>query len=599
MKRKQESPSNAPSPSKKKKCATRWTPKKQRSGGVVTVEAASSSSASSSSAAFKRRDTTTPSPAPPPHATPTPRLPPPPSPPALTSSTLLPPPPPLLRDRPSDFLVDLRRFAFKALIDSAVIPKLLDCVTRKFLLTPTSESWGEECEAVFTLLYVTLHYPSSITAQFAEEVATEFMGRWIADTGTGSLRDLDILITEKKKNASFTLLLLCTANHLPEKVEKSQIEGCLSGSDEWSSDFGVPQWLIDVLGPTENMSSLKRMLFASYMMLEGLPFSLQVQNGYVGVVVQYLSACKLYKESDYNGALVLLNEVDLEKSGKSLQAWVSWLIGLSLFKLGKPHTALVKLQDAVEKCDTAVPAIFNISQVFRKKDLPSAEVETLSLLCRMYEESCSSIAVVLQNLQDTPVCPSVGHRTLFCMEDDLPSLPTYENAVILQAIATFQRGNFEIVLTTLDQIDVHGDYFTFYKESNEKKMECICRAVCRLMKSEALRNLDKTDDSLRECSRLEGDLSWVAASFSTESEICIFILKTLVYSLLSLLHELKKNTKSQSHYKRLAVQNMKIFPETIDLPLWEEFSMSDRLIMENIYCFLDEKFKSSSLHTSC
>ncbi|XP_066983977.1 uncharacterized protein [Macrobrachium rosenbergii] len=522
-------------------------------------------------------------------------------------------------------------------IDSALIPELLDCVIRKFLLAPTKESWGEECEAVLTLLYVGLHHPTTVTTQFAEEVASEFVGRWVADSGPGSLRDIAVLITERDKCSSFALLLLLIGNHLPEKVEKPHLEACISWSDDWSPDCRAPDWLFDAIGHNENIDSLKRMLFTSYMVLKGQPWTLKVRDNYTGVLVQYLAACKLYRESDYGESLALLHEINLEECGTSLQGWVLWSTGLGLFKLGKSTTALVKLQEAIDKCNSSVPAIFNVSQVFRKIGISSAEVETLSLLAaigqdwqpyesmnlqsailhlhnpppdnlstiahfilgarcfclKMYEESCNSIAVLLQNLQDTPAVPTGYHRTLFCVEDDLPGLPDYGNIVVLQSLASFQRGNYEAIVTALDQPGENGEYSSYYKDSSDKKMTHICAATFRFVKSEALMKLGKTEESLMECIRLEGDLSWVMGISTSAWEICILILKTLVYSLLSVLHEQKKNTKSHRHYKRLATQNMEVLPQSMDLPWWEELSMSDKLLMESIYCFLDDRLKGS------
>ncbi|XP_064113461.1 uncharacterized protein LOC135220062 [Macrobrachium nipponense] len=534
MKRLRESAPDAPDSSNKKKCATRWSSKKeQRSGGVVTVEASSSSA---SSAAFKLSDTT-PSPAPTP-PTPAPLPPPPP----LASSAF---PPPSRINEPSEFLTELRKCAFPALRDSALIPKLLDCVMRKFLLVPNKLSWGEECEAVFTLLYVCLHYPTTVTPQFAEEVASEFVGRWVADSGAGSLGDIAVLIAERNKCSSFALLLLLIGNHVPEKVDKFHLEACISWSNGWSPDSRAPDWLIDALGHNENIYSLKSMLFTSYMLLKGQPWTLEVRDNYTGVLVQYLAACKLYRESDYYESLSLLHEINLEECGTSLQGWVLWSTGLCLFKLGKSSTALVKLQEAIDKSNSSVPAIFNVSQVFRKMGISSAEVETLSLLVaigqdwqpyqsmnlqsailrlhnpppdnllsiahfilgarcfclKMYEESCNSIAVLLQNLQDTPVVPTTNHRTLFCVEDDLPGLPDYDNIVVLQSLASFQRGNYEVIVTNLDQLGENGEYSNYYRDSSNIKMAHICAATFRFVKSEALLKLGKTEESLVECIR--------------------------------------------------------------------------------------------------
>ncbi|XP_064112967.1 uncharacterized protein LOC135219812 isoform X2 [Macrobrachium nipponense] len=212
---------------------------------------------------------------------------------------------------------------------------------------------------------------------------------------------------------------------------------------------------------------------------------------------------------------------------------------------------------------------------------------------QMYEESCNSIAVLLQNLQDTPVVPATNHRTLFCVEDDLPDLPDYDNIVVLQSLASFQKGNYEVIVTTLDQLGKNGEYSNYYRDSSNIKMAHICAATFRFVKSEALLKLGKTEESLVECIRLEGDLYWVMGITSSAWEICILILKTLVYSLLSMLHEQKKNTKSHRHYKRLAAQNMLVLPQRMDLPLWEELSVSDKLLMESIYFFLDDKLKGS------
>ncbi|XP_064111501.1 uncharacterized protein LOC135218993 [Macrobrachium nipponense] len=288
-------------------------------------------------------------------------------PPPLASSAFH---PPSRINEPSEFLTELRKCAFPALRDSALIAKLLDCVMRKFLLVPNKLSWGEECEAVLTLLYVCLHYPTTVTPQFAEEVASEFVGRWVADSGAGSLGDIAVLITERNKCSSFALLLLLIGNHVPEKVDKFHLEACISWSNDWSPGSRAPDWLIDALGHNENIYSLKSMLFTSYMLLKGQPWTLEVRDNYTGVLVQYLAACKLYRESNYYESLSLLHEINLEECGTSLQGWVLWSTGLCLFKLGKSSTALVKLQEAIDKSNSSVPAIFMCRRWFRKMAFP-------------------------------------------------------------------------------------------------------------------------------------------------------------------------------------------------------------------------------------
>lgn len=537
----------------------------------------------------------------------------------------------------SSYLLQLRKVAWESLKSTLSIPSLVDHVTKKFLLLPTSDSWSEECESVLTLLYVALHYPTAVTSLFAKGVAVEFFGRWIADNDNPEVSCASALFTDTVKFADFSILLLLLGNLLPQEVETSQLEECLTWSSEWSPDASPPEWLLDASGCEGDFTSLKNLLLASSMMLKGVPWQVKSTGGYAAGITDFLVACRLYKEGDYRESLTRLQDIDSEKCCIDLQGWVFWLTGLGLLKLGKSQTALLKLQAAAEKCDSCIPAIFNISQIFNGMGVGAAELETLSLLsvsgedwqpyatmdlqssvlrlhypppqnlsCRalymlaarcfqmeMYTESCDNVTSLLQKLQNTTLGPSESYQTLFRPEDNVPDLPSYESIIVLQALGYFQNEDYETTLTVLSKLDEKDlSQFNYYEDPENDKMACLITATASFIKSEALSKLDKEVDALHECIKLERDLSWVRGFSDTGWESSILILKTLLYSTMSVLHSLKGNSQSHRHYKHLASQNLGLLSKNRSTPAWGELTLSCTIMMDNIHYTLTDKLST-------
>lgn len=185
-----------------------------------------------------------------------------------------------------------------------------------------------------------------------------------------------------KCGATKVLFLLC-ANLMPTEWGSSVLQAGVSGwSSEWLPGIATPIWLLDAIGSSVDILATLLKVSASLLQVVPVP-EVEVEQSYLGMLTRFLYAASQYQRGEYNCSLNTLQGIQSVFCERRLQAWVSFLGGLCLFKIGKPHTALVKLQDAADKSPFSVAALFNIAQVFHSLEQPRAELEVLELLVKV------------------------------------------------------------------------------------------------------------------------------------------------------------------------------------------------------------------------
>ena len=200
----------------------------------------------------------------------------------------------------------------------------------------------------------------------------------ISDTEAKNLRNLSLLSMRDVKYANFSVLLLLAANHFPSEVEDKDLKECLAWDSLWYPNHNPPQYLLNSLGRDHNVTCLRKLLFASFVTLRGLPLELEARScGHRNAISEFLIASRCYRESNFDGALACASAIDSTKCSSVLQGWVLWLIGLTLVRLDKPALALVKFEAALERSRTCLPALFNVWQVYRKKLIVPGELLAL------------------------------------------------------------------------------------------------------------------------------------------------------------------------------------------------------------------------------
>lgn len=187
-----------------------------------------------------------------------------------------------------------------------------------------------------------------------------------------------------KCGATKVLFLLC-ANLMPTDWGSSVLQADVSGwGSEWLPGTATPTWLLDAVGSTGYVSDFVTLLKVSASLLQVVPVpKVELEHSYLGMLTRFLCAASQYRQCEYRCSLDTLLDINSVVCEERLQAWVSFLGGLCLAKIGKPHTALVKLQDAVDKSPASIAALFNIAQVFHSLGQLRAELEVLELLVKV------------------------------------------------------------------------------------------------------------------------------------------------------------------------------------------------------------------------
>lgn len=186
---------------------------------------------------------------------------------------------------------------------------------------------------------------------------------------------------EHRKCASFITLVLLHANLLPDDSIPLEKLRTLPLDSKWDGGSTIPAWMLD-LPCKDSLFPLNAFLLMSAEVQQcGWQGTRSgAGNTYLGVLGSFLQAVGLYRKEDFTGSLQVLEAIPRSLCGSELEGCVLWLTGLGLAKLGKPHTALLKLEAAVKACEACLPAVFNISCIFHQTDMVTAELECLALL---------------------------------------------------------------------------------------------------------------------------------------------------------------------------------------------------------------------------
>ncbi|KAK8401430.1 hypothetical protein O3P69_002893 [Scylla paramamosain] len=392
-------------------------------------------------------------------------------------------------------LAALRGLVPKVLIGHQPVTALEKVADSWLLSCPSNSTFGEECELVATLLYTTLTFPSGSTLLLPQDLVFTFIERWVEDGGRMEFSELiNLLKLEWKCGAAQVLFLLC-ANLMPDDWGQPVLQADVSAwTWEWLPNVAPPPWLLDVLGSSEDLIEFITLLRVSALLLQGAPISQKEwKDSYLGTLTRFLCAVSQYQQGDYSRSLDTLHNISYIACERRMQAWVLHLGGLGLANLGKPHTALMKLQDAVERSPASLPALYNIAQVFQSLGEQRAELEVLDLLvksgrgkpegpqvslhfsllalhhtppgnlisraqyylsCRLFQEKkYLEAAENLKSLLDEKAPDNRYHiptpRSLLRPKDTLPTLPTYSVLLVLAAMAHMSIASHQHALRIL------------------------------------------------------------------------------------------------------------------------------------------------------
>ncbi|XP_042218636.1 uncharacterized protein LOC121863831 isoform X2 [Homarus americanus] len=391
------------------------------------------------------------------------------------------------------FLLHLRALAQDVLNSSKAITELIDYASKKFLTSLTQSAWEEECELIVTILYLTIAVSKQRNLLFVKGVLVEFFGRWIEDAGGLEFPDILKIVKCEWKCTAFSTLLLLHANLFPDECDLATLEESLTWKSGWFKKK-PPLWLLNSTACTDILK-VNSLLMKSAMVLGGKVIDLESEDTYIGSTEKFLYANQLYKKGEFKASIECLHSISSQNCGADLQGWILWLTGLGLIKLGKSHTALLKLQAAVDKCQKCIPAIFNIAQIFSDMGLCTAELETLSLLkcsleerdafapmnlqssilelhhtppsdlslrtlcilasrclqLKMYSEAIEKFTALLEKLEKHHEVMVTCSKTLLKSEDSVPELPAFECILVLAAVAHISNNESENALKVLSK----------------------------------------------------------------------------------------------------------------------------------------------------
>ncbi|XP_039224994.1 Fanconi anemia group G protein isoform X1 [Crotalus tigris] len=99
----------------------------------------------------------------------------------------------------------------------------------------------------------------------------------------------------------------------------------------------------------------------------------------------FLQGVQELESDNPHHALVLLQAAASGLCSKRVLAQIFTLMGSCYRKIGKPHTALHHLKQALEMDSTFLPALYQAALVYHQLELTEAELEALLLLCQALE----------------------------------------------------------------------------------------------------------------------------------------------------------------------------------------------------------------------
>ncbi|XP_063612881.1 uncharacterized protein LOC134786278 isoform X1 [Penaeus indicus] len=554
-------------------------------------------------------------------------------------------PTPLHPSRPTTPTPTLARFATQPMTEESPASCALDVTKRMLGQAGGLEMWEEECGVMVNLFYHALLQPLHIDRVLLRGFMADFIRKWCEEIEGEDMNALFEARHERRKCAAFTTLALLHANLLPDDSIPLEKLRTLPLDSKWDGGLTIPAGMLDIC--KDSLFPLNNFLLLS---AEVLKCGWQGRragagNTYIGVLGSFLQAVGLYRKEDFTGSLQVLEAIPRHLCGSELEGCVLWLTGLGLAKLGKPHTALLKLEAAVKACEACLPAVFNISCIFHQTDMVTAELECLALLAagkeeksesavpnlqaallglyqtrpadlqmraqyllaarclqmKMHKEASNKFSYLLEKLEDSAIKSSTAKGSVWLQsEDQVPEVPCKESVIVQAAIAHLGEQNIHSALEILQQIDSedleHEKCDAYGKEGREKLRIFTTAAGC-LTKIDTLVKLGKEMEALKVCVRLDQALSWVRYAKVLENkgwELVGVMLKALLYSWLAYLHGVKKSKQSQCHYQRRATQNCRMLLDAPSSPACSELTLTESLALNNVYSYLTSKLQDLS-----
>ncbi|CAL4113292.1 unnamed protein product [Meganyctiphanes norvegica] len=423
----------------------------------------------------------------------------------------------------------------KEALVSGSAEQLYEYIDKKFLTTmPSSEIWCEECEFMIAASLFNLIWEKSGTYQTRMKLLfQDFLERWHEN---GTIEDLVTDCTNSQKSSLFSCLIHLSDILKCTNLEVDILEECL----KWEGREIPPTWLSDMSGVKYGgYSDINYLLHAVSLALKRHRLNFNYSSNYTGSLIGFLIAIQYYQRGHYNESLHTLNGLSLNNQGDDLSGWIQWLSGINLIHCGKYHSALLKLQSAIDSSNLCTRALFQVSQLFHFLDQKSAELETLSLLAvadhggesnthnlqscvlehlhphnpevnivalfllaarclqqKMYKDASKRFNELLSKVQHPPI-EKRPFQTLLRSQDDIPSMPETLCINILAGLAEYKSGNFK------EAIDIGKiapiENINFFETVTKKKVFCISAICGHLVRIKSHMNINYFKEALVAC----------------------------------------------------------------------------------------------------
>jgi len=526
----------------------------------------------------------------------------------------------------------LTKYVKEALVGGSS-DELYEYIEQRLLTTmPSTETWSEECESLVAASLVSLLWEKSgFNLTRIKLLFHSFLERWHE---LGEIEDLVTDCRDFQKSSLFCCLI-----HLIDILEGSNLRiDILQKCLKWTCREIPPRWLSDISGVKNGVySDINNLLHAVSLVFKRKNLDLEFKDNYTGSMISFLTANQYYQKGFYNESLQLLNGLSIDNQGDDLSGWMQWISGIDLLHCGKYHSALLKLQSAIDSSNLCSRALFTVSKLFHLMDQKTAELETLSLLAvadhsvesrthnlqscilerlhppnpdvhivalfllgarclqqKMYKDASKKFNELLSELQHRTISAR-PKQTLLRPQDDIPPVPETNCINVLAGLAEYRNENFK------EAIDIENtsiENIKFFETETKGKVLCIS-AICKhLVKIISHMNMNNLKEALTACIELENLMTWTSGDVSSSGWGHIFLLsKAALYQTAAMLHTTLQNQRNAAHYQRLAAQccgatTAEKAKEQLKLHIgteeWLSLSLCHQIVMENLYDFLTE-----------
>lgn len=538
-----------------------------------------------------------------------------------------------LRKPPHSTSTMLPKLVKEALVSGSV-DQLYEYIDIKFVSTqPSSETWAEECEALVAASFVSLLWEKSgIWLTRIKLLFQDFCERWHEN---GNIEDLLTDCTDLQKSSLLGCLILVVDILECSNLNVKILNQCLT----WPSREIPPRWLSDVCGITQGgYSDINILLYAVSSVLKGENLKFDYINSYTGSLLCLLTADHHYRKGHYNESLKALNNLTRDNQGDDLLGWIQWISGINLLHIGKHHSALLKLQTAIDSSDLCSRALFTVSQLFHSIDQKAAELETLSLLAvadhsverhnhnlqscllerlhprnpevnevalfllaarclqqKMYKDASKKFNELLNKLKN----PAISKRpcqTLLRPQDDIPHMPEDLCLNILAGCAEFKNGNYKEAILIIGNI-TSIEKIKFFESGTKEKVLCFSAVCGHLVRIKSYMDMNHLKEALAACIELENMMTWTPGNVLTGWSQILLRSKCALYQTAAILHSNLQHDRNAVHYQRLSAQcNGAITADKSKMPVkdligteeWMCLSLSHQIVIENHYDFFIE-----------